>query len=157
MPSLSVSYVRFTAARAIPAAHVALAVSAVFVSVLYLCLMLNFSLSGGSFGLSVASLLLHAQLSAVLYVVARKQQTGQAATAINSNMSGQQPTASDAQRGAEVRPSAAQLLAQRPVAGAEEVEVAEQDEDEEEVEDEREAKRGASANKAFAASLSKRM
>ena len=120
---------------------------------LYLCIALNFSLPAGSLLLTLASLALHAQLSAVLCYIAHKQPQPAPPA---------QPTTA-AKRGAEVRPvagrAAASGSAQAERAALQELDVEkEEDEGEEEQEDSDEAKRrGALADRAFAATLSKRM
>ena len=119
-------------------------------SVLYLCIALNFPLPAGSLALTLASLALHAKLSAALCFIAHKQP---------------QPAppaepASIAKRGAGVRPatgrSAASGGAQAERALLQELDVEEEEEEEQGGSDEAK-RRGALADRAFAATLSKRM
>ena len=128
---------------------------------LYLSIVLNFVLPAGSFGFTVVSLLLHGQLSALLYYIARKQPDAppriRLPAADSTELRRQQPQpqqqqqASDARRRA-VQPSTAQS-AMPAAAGKEEMDGS----GDEYGEDEEEDKRGALTKKAFAATLSKRM
>jgi len=123
---------------------------------LYLAVLLNFPLPPGSLALTVGSLALHAKLSAALYCIARKQQQPQPPT---GDVRVQPPAAGKlggtaATRVRDATSSAAQAE-QSERAALDELEEEEEESDES---DSSEAKRrGAAADRAFAATLSKRM